>query len=187
MKKYPNIGKIKMKTTKTEQLKQFYYISDYAKDLLNTIPEEFEQEKKEFKFMTLKELGFKKVWIETREFLNEEFLASKGLSFCEPQDVFQIVEDLKNEECAYVGMKPIPDRDGDLELFVVAHDVGKLWLDNNDGGPDRRWDGRNRLVFLSRKLELSSDDTQTLPSSTLSLELAIKICKEAGLTVTKVY
>ena len=140
-----------MKTTKTEQLKQFNYISDYAKDLLDAIPEEFEQEGREFKFVTLKELGFTKDLIETQEFLNEEFLASKGLSFCNPEDVFQIVEDLKNGEYAYVGMKPIPDRDGDLRLCRVYRGGGESWLDSNDGRPDDEWLGLDRFVFLSRK------------------------------------
>jgi hypothetical protein len=63
-----------MKKTKTKELKQFHDISDYSKDLLDTIPEEFEQEEKEFKFITLKELGFTKNRIETKEFLNEEFI-----------------------------------------------------------------------------------------------------------------
>lgn len=133
---------------KSKAIKQFHYISDYAKDLLDTIPKEFEvDEKRDFKFITLKELGFTKDWIRTEEFLNDEFLAEHNLALCNPEDVFEISKSVKWSEYIYIGMKHIPDRYGDPSVFDVFHRSDGLWLYGHDGRADHGWDGERSVGF----------------------------------------
>jgi hypothetical protein len=173
--------------SKTKELKKFYYVSPWAKDLLKEIPEKFElNEKKEFKFLTLKELGFTKDWIETQEFLNEDFLASKGLSFCNPEDGFQIAKDLKQGEYVYLGMKPIPDRGGGPGVFRLGSGSDGLKLCGIAGSSNEWWASR-RWVFLASSTKPLGTENLHLDTQPLTLDEAIRICKEAGLTVTKVY
>ena len=176
-----------MKTTKSKEIKAFHYISDYAKDLLDKIPEEFEvDEKREFKIVTLKELGFTKDWTETKEFLNNDFLATKGLALCNPEDVFAVNKSLKKGEYAYVGMNPIPDRYGYPSVFGVCHSSDGLWLRVFDGRAGSRYDDRSRWAFLASSTN-ALDTQNSFDTQSLTLEQAIKICKDARLTVTKVY
>ena len=174
-----------MKTTKSKEIKAFHYISDYAKDLLDKIPEEFEvDEKREFKIVTLKELGFTKDWTETKEFLNNDFLATKGLALCNPEDVFAVNKSLKKGEYAYVGMNPIPDRDGDPYVFDVYHNSDGLWLDASYGGADDRYYDDRRWAFLASSTN-ALDTQNSFDTQSLTLEQAIGTCVMNGYTVTK--
>ncbi len=180
-----------MKTTKTEQLKQFHYVSNWAKELIEKIPEEIEiDETREFKIVTLKDLGFTKDWIETKKFLNNDFLLEHDLELCKLEDAFRIIELLKEGEYCYVGMKPITGSGGDPGVFDVERgDDGKRWLDGRWTSPDGRWGLDGRVVFRLRK-PLGTQFSETLPStqslSPLSLEKAIKVVKEAGYQVSKI-
>jgi hypothetical protein len=169
-----------MKTTKTEQLKKFYYISDWAKDLLKTIPEDIELDTtRKFKTMTLEELGFENGAM-TKEILNEEFLKTKGLALCNPKDVFLI----EPKDWCYVAMNPITDRDGDPGVFSLRSDDAELELYGRSADSDFGWDSGVRFVFL---VSTSTSETQNLPSDTLNLELAraIGVCVIHGYSVIK--
>lgn len=48
-------------------------------------------------------------------------------------------------------MKAITDSNGDLDIFAVIYDSGKLWLDADDGSPEIFWVADDRFVFLRRK------------------------------------
>jgi len=173
-------NKKQMKTTKTEQLKKFSYISDWAKDLLNTIPEDIELDTtRKFKIMTLQELGFED-GVTTQEFLNEDFLKTKGLALCNPEDIFLI----EPKDWCCVAINPISDRDGDPSVFSVDRDSGGTWLGAYDGRFDRGWSGSSRWAFLA---STQNSDTQKLPSDTLNLELAkaIGVCVMHGYSVIK--
>mgnify|MGYP001564003627 CR=1 FL=1 len=49
------------------------------------------------------------------------------------------------------GTLHITDSDGNPNLFNVNRDDDELWLNNDDGRLDNRWNGNNRFVFLRRK------------------------------------
>lgn len=49
------------------------------------------------------------------------------------------------------GTLHITDSDGNPNLFKVDRNDDKLWLNDNDGRLDNRWNGNNRFVFLRRK------------------------------------
>jgi hypothetical protein len=169
-----------MKTTKTEQLKKFSYVSDWAKDLLNTIPEDIELDTThKFKIMTLEELGFPNGAI-TKEFLNEDFLKTKGLALCNPEDVFLI----EPKEWCFVAMKPVTGRNGYPIVFDLDSDAARLLLHGSSAGPDRRWGSDRQFIFLA---STSTSETQNLPSDTLNLELAraIGVCVMHGYSVIK--
>ena len=54
-------------------------------------------------------------------------------------------------EWYYIAMKPIPDSDGDPDVFKLGHIEAGLWLDDDWTNPDRRWFLGDGLVFRLRK------------------------------------
>jgi hypothetical protein len=69
-------------------------------------------------------------------------------------------------------MKAITDSNGDLGIFAVIYDSGKLWLDGDDGSPEIFWVADDRFVFLRRKPWTSGFCDPTTPESATS-KLAI--------------
>lgn len=166
---------------KSKALKQFTYISDLAQELLKKIPDEIEIDtNRKFKFVTLAELGLKD-GVTTKEFLNNEFLAKKGLALCNQEDVFEIAKEVK--DYAYMGMNPLTDRFGYPGVFFLDSGGAGLGLAGYDAGSDDGWYSDDRFVFLA---STQNFDTQTLPSEPLTLERAIGICVINGYEVKKI-
>lgn len=88
-----------------------------------------------------------------------------------------------------VGMEPIAGSDGHPGIFRVARGVGGLWLGSYWTRPLREWNPDSEFVFRFRTdSQTPMPTSESLVSSdTLTLSRAIKICKENGLVVTKVY
>jgi hypothetical protein len=77
-----------------------------------------------------------------------------GLELCSPEVGPQLRLQYKDQprgEWLIIGMEPISDSGGYLDVFVVEHVVDGRWLRGDYGGPDDFWGGSSRFVFVSRK------------------------------------
>lgn len=54
-------------------------------------------------------------------------------------------------EWMVMGMEPIANSDGSLDVFSVVHDDGGQWLRSDYGYPGGLWYPGNRWVFARRK------------------------------------
>jgi len=74
-----------------------------------------------------------------------------GLQLCPaevgPQLRLQYADQPKGEWLV-IGMEPITDSGGHLNVFGVAHDRGGRWLYGSNGYPDPFWDADDRFVFV---------------------------------------
>ena len=102
--------------------------------------------------VTVAELGFKKgarrdqIYDRAKEF---------GLELCPPEVGPQLrlqYQDQPNGEWVFIGMEPITDSDGDLNVFHVKRNGSGLWLHGAWGYPDYVWSPGRQWVFrLPRK------------------------------------
>jgi len=102
--------------------------------------------------VTVAELGFKKG---ARHDQIYERAKELGLELCPSEVGPQLrlqYQDQPNGEWLLIGMEPVADSDGDLNVFGVRrHDSGR-WLDGHWGGPGHVWDAGYRWLFcLPRK------------------------------------
>ena len=102
--------------------------------------------------VTVAELGFKKG---ARRDQIYERAKELGLELCPSEVGPQLrlqYQDQPNGEWLLIGMEPVADSDGDLNVFGVRrHDSGR-WLDGHWGGPGHVWDAGYRWLFcLPRK------------------------------------
>lgn len=102
--------------------------------------------------VTVAELGFKKG---ARRDQIYERAKELELELCPPEVGPQLrlqYRDQPNGEWVLIGMEPIADSGGDLDVFSVERDDSELWLDSDWGYPDDFWDADDRWVFrLPRK------------------------------------
>lgn len=98
--------------------------------------------------LSVAELGFKNG--ATRTYIYERAL-KRGLELCPAEVGPQLrlqYRDQPNGEWLLIGMKPIADSDGYLDVFYVGRPYGDLWLSSDRGSPDCFWDGSTRWVFV---------------------------------------
>lgn len=128
-------------------------VSDWAKDVLNRPAFTVAPEETELKLVrvTVAELGFENGATRADIYARaEEF----GLDLCPaevgPQLRLQYADQL-TDEYLLVGMEPITDSDGSLNVFNVGHDDDGRWLRSGHGHADVVWRGDDQWVFVSRK------------------------------------
>ena len=127
---------------------------NYANDLLGK--PEFKAATKEIEvdlvILTTSELTGKREGGTTTEvFAGAERL---GLDRCPPEVGPQLrlqYKDQPNGECLLIGMEPISDSGGYLEVFCVERDDSDRWLDSDCGNTEDFWFGSYQWVFLRRK------------------------------------
>ena len=129
-------------------------IGEYANDILGN-PEFITTSTKEIKVdlvnVSVAELGFpngatrKEIYRKAKEL---------GLELCPAEVGPQLrlqYRDQPMNEWLYIGMEPITDSDGNLNVFRVERDGDGRWLDGDDDFLDHVWDGGRRWVFILRK------------------------------------
>jgi hypothetical protein len=128
-------------------------IGDWANDILGkpAFTATTSETEVELVVASVAELGFKDgatrkdIYVRAQEF---------GLDLCPPEVGPQLrlqYTDQPRGEWLVIAMEPITDSDGDLDLFVVAHDDDERWLYAYNGYPAHFWNGHSRFVFLRRK------------------------------------
>jgi len=125
-------------------------ISDWANDIIGKPAFSVATEKTDVDLVVVSvaELGFPK-----GATLRDIYATAKkrGLELCPnevgPQLRLQY-KDQPKDEWLIVGMEPITDSDGDLDLFSVGHFSDGLWLDTSDDYPDGVWHEDYRFVFV---------------------------------------
>lgn len=164
------------------------YISSYANELLDKLPEA-KKEDIGLVCMSVRELGFTEYPTTT-----ELFARIKEIGELCPGEVGPALRlaytDQPPGKWVYLAMEPITDSVGDPSVFRVKRDSdGEQWLDASWAGPGGQWGLDGRIVFRLRKDTLASaaksyaSSTESL--STLSLDEAIGMVKEAGYKVIK--
>ena len=125
-------------------------ISDWANDILGKPAFSVAAEATEVDLIkvTVAELGFKKG---ARRDQIYERAKELGLQLCPPEVGPQLrlqYQDQPNNEWILVGMEPITDSDGNLNVFSVKRDDSELWLNSNWSNPDNVWNPDNHLAFV---------------------------------------
>ncbi|MFH1088418.1 MAG: hypothetical protein V1719_01085, partial [Patescibacteria group bacterium] len=130
-----------------------FRISDWANDIMDkpafTVANQ--PETIDLVFVTVAELGFPDG--ATRKDIYEKAL-SLGLSLCPPEvgSALRLAyPDQPNGEWIFIGMEPITDSDGDLNVFCVARADSDQWLLTDCADPDSVWRSSFRWVFCRRK------------------------------------
>lgn len=125
-------------------------ISEWATDILGkpaftVAPEETEVDLVK---VTVAELGFKKGATHKQIYKRAQEL---GLQIC-PSEVGPQLRrqyaDQPNNEWILIGMKPIRDSGGDLDVFHVVRGDGGLWLNTYFGRPDSVCGADDQWVFV---------------------------------------
>lgn len=145
--------------------KQDINVSDWAKDLIDKI--EFSGKKKtlEVEIVTVGDLGLgysrlKTVYQVAKEKGYDLLPAEAGLAFRLAY---------KEKGWITVGMEPITDSDGYLNVFAVMHHDDGRWLASDCSLPDDVWDADFRFVFY-KSSALKSDSSLPLEKRILELE-----------------
>lgn len=154
---FPVLKTIKLGTHKDVKVLQKalldagFKISDWGNKIFNKIPLAVSEMEATLHVATVKELTGKD--IATNREINEA-IRSKGYDLCPaevgPQLRLQYPDQPKGGWLR-IGMEPITDSDGGLNVFGVGHDSVGRWLHGINGHPDIEWCGGNRFVFVSRK------------------------------------
>ena len=127
------------------------YIGDWGNDILGkpAFTAATEETEVDLVLVTVTDLGFKE-GAKRSDIYNRAI--ELGLQLCPnevgPQLRLQYKDQPKGE-WLLVGMEPITDSDGDLEVFRVGRsDDGELCLGGSSGDPDDFWYGGYRFVFV---------------------------------------
>ncbi len=127
-----------------------YRIGDWASDILKRTPIAPEPLELDLILVTVADLGFPEG--ATRENIYEK-AAQLGLTLC-PAEVGPALRlDYAAQpkgEWILVGMEPIADSRGYLEVFDVDHGDSGRWLRSDYGYPDDFWHGCYRWVFVRK-------------------------------------
>jgi hypothetical protein len=129
-----------------------FRVSDWAKDIMGKSAFTLSQSEEEIPLCsaTVKELTGKNQATTT-----EIFDAIRRIGELLPAEVGPALReqylDQPDGEWLRVAMEPICGSDGDLRVFNVERDGGKLWLNARYADPAYVWDGDGRFVFRSRK------------------------------------
>ena len=125
-----------------------YRIGDYANQILDKIPISQEEVKVDLVRLTGRELGFKESV--RRDVIYNRALEC-GLQKC-PGEVGPVLReqysDQQNGEWVLIGMEPITDSDGNLDVFSVRRNDSGLWLFSYWGSPDGFWGPDYLWVFV---------------------------------------
>jgi hypothetical protein len=104
--------------------------------------------------VTAAELGFKN---SVRRDQIYDRAKELGLELCPPEVGPQLrlqYKDQPNGEWIHIGMEPIRDSIGDLDMFDVGRDDYGQWLGSDNGGPGCIWSAASQWVFvLPRKCQ----------------------------------
>lgn len=131
-----------------------------------------------------------RVWNDYKVYHFDIYISSKDVikemqkDGYEPANLYELLEWDDNKTYYVVALGSAPVVDGDRRVGVLNGDDSNRKLDLFFFGG--AWLDRCRFLAV-RNLELSNSNTSPKPSVSLSLEEAIKICKENGLIVTKTY
>ncbi len=128
-------------------------ISDWANDILGKpdFTASTEEQEVELVVASVAELGFpngatrEKIYAKAKEL---------GLDLCPAEVGPQLRLQYKDQpmnEWLLIGMEPITDSVGSLEVFYVERDGGGRWLSSYCDGADGVWHGAYRWVFVRRK------------------------------------
>lgn len=122
-----------------------FRIGDYASQILNKIEISKTNTEVNLVLVTVAELGFKDG--ARRDAIYARAL-ELGLQLC-PAEVGPALRlASKDTPWILVGMEPIADSDGDLDVFDVDTVYGDRWLDSYYGSPDNFWNGDDQWVFV---------------------------------------
>ena len=97
--------------------------------------------------VTVAELGFKKG---ARRDQIYERAKELGLELCPPEVGPQLrlqYHDQPNGEWLFIGMEPIADSVGDLNVFYVKRNDSELWLNSDWSNPGNVWNPDDQWVF----------------------------------------
>lgn len=125
-------------------------IGDWANDMLGkpTFTAVTEATEVDLVKVTVGELGFKDGARRDQIYDRAKEL---GLELCPPEVGPQLRLQYKDQslnEWILIGMEPIRDSDGDLNVFCVGHGDGGIWLGGYCDSPDDVWYADNRWVFV---------------------------------------
>lgn len=159
------------------------YVSPYAEDLLEKMPESKEQELVLVK-TTPGEMGLSG-YPTTKEIFDKA--EELGLSLCPAEAGPALLLELQDDSWMWIAMEPITDRGGGPGVFDLDRGGAGLGLRADSARPAGGWDSDGGLVFCLRKENSvpSSplESSELSPLETLTLERAIQVCKEAGYLV----
>ena len=129
-------------------------ISDYAKDMLKS-PDFVAGKREEITLIRLSvsDLGFARGGTTDQIYARAQEM---GLELCPPDtgpNYRLKYQDQPMNEWVYVGMKQIPDRDGDPHVFHLERSAVGLWLYDSWASPDDEWSPDVEFVFRLRKSE----------------------------------
>lgn len=163
------------KITKAQLEKAGFKVGTYAAQILEKVT--FKKQTVELVVKTVRELTGKDS--ATRSEIYEAAL-KQGLDLC-PAEVGPALrlayKDQPNGEWILVGMEPITDSGGDLDVFRVERDGDARWLDGDYGLPDIVWGADYRWVFVRRK-GLRSGKSGSVDLDYLNLADRIKALEE---------
>ncbi len=134
-----------------ELTKQGFKIYEYAQDMLNKLESLKQKEKIDIVSFSVEQLGFpngatlKEIYGKAKEL---------GLELCPPQvgpELRLNYKDQPMDEWLRIAMDSITDRSGRPGVFDVEHGSDGLWLVDDSGDPDSKWNSYNLFVFRSRK------------------------------------
>lgn len=167
----------------SELEKDGHYVSSWSKELIEKMPLNGTIENIDLCKMTLAEMGFTKPasWAQILERVKE-----LG-DICPPEvgPLLRLADKQEKGSWYYVAMEPIADSDGNPSVFrVLRYDDGESWLDTYWVYPVRKWHLVFEVVFRLRK-NSKALTSQALNPEPLTLELAIKIVREAGYKIFK--
>lgn len=173
------------KITKEDLEKKGYKVSNWANQILEKV--KFSKEKKiiDLEIVTVSDLGFNG-WTSYKDIIDKA--KEMGYELC-PAEIGPLLRmeytDQPLNEWLYIAMEPIAGSSGDPRVFHVGRIGGGSWLVALSAYGDDRWPSDHRFVFVSRKSALNTQSLNTLNPESLTLESAIKICKENGYKVYK--
>ena len=125
-----------------------YSISDYAKQTLDKIPISQEEVEVDLVRLTGREMGFKESV--RRDILYNRAL-EHGFQKCPGEVGPALREQYPNQpngECVLIGMEPITDSDGDLNVFRVERSDSRRWLSSHWSDPGNFWIPAHVWVFV---------------------------------------
>lgn len=123
-----------------------------------------------------------------------EYAKAKGYDMPTPEFALLVREQLSDEDIEKLGVwyvltlhDPIKDSDGGPCVLYAGRDDGGRWVYAGWDNPGRRWNTVGASAFpVSASGTQKSDTKLSLNPESLTLELAIKMVKEAGYQVAKI-
>lgn len=145
-------------------------ISNLAKELIDNV--DFTPSKSrevEFKILKVSDLNISVEYPTLKQIYDKA--NEMGYDLCTHEEALNLrlsYKDQPNGEYLRIAMKSIADRGEGPSIFNLLRDDGGLWLNNNNGRLDYRYDSDYRFVFVPRK-PLEIESLKTLEFSALCL------------------